>query len=457
MADVMGAFQEGRQFAQQEQLHKQAMEENKLRTMVLKHQIDGMKIEDRLRQRAIEAQNLQMMEGQPEASQPGTTSYTKNIPSTGSTAGGMTGLPNVVSGMIQARNAEAGGPADVSQTTPGPSTLPAPAAQATEPQYTPTRTRTPMKISGVPEMGIPDMSVQPRSAEDIIRASIAAKMAEPYTLSRGQVRGVGGQIFARGEPPAKTRLDLGEEVAAGGPGGAKAQATLNAAYPRTQPAGSTRVTTEDVLLDGKPAKLKKDAKGNYFDLEDNPIRNPTGRIAKAPNQGSPTAERRADQADEAAQRSEYSDFYRDWTRRYPTLSATERLQQLQAKQFNATPNLKPENKVQELPEPPSPPSLPKWKVMTPEERQAVLQDPTARITDAEMAKRTKAAAAGKAAKTASPDATAPGGEAAPSKKFTSADVAGFLKGKPTGKRYRMTDGSVWDLYPDGQFSEVTQK
>jgi hypothetical protein len=448
MADVMGRFEQGKYFAQQEQIHAQAMEENKLRTLMLKHQIDGMKIEDKLRQRAIEAQNFEMMQGQPEASQPATTSYNKRLPSTGS-AGIQTGLPGLVSGMIQSRNAEAGTPSPA--MAPPPSSIPAPNAQAAEPGYEATRTRTPMKISGVPEWGVPDTNIVPRSAEDIVRASIAQKLAEPRIIPRGGRLTVNGQTVAEGEAPAPTRLDLAAKAVAGDK---TAKATLDTAFPPR--AGATgRNTPRDVLLDGKPAQVLYDAQGNVTDLDHNPIRNAATRITRAPNQGSPTANRRADQADAAASRAEYADFYRQWKDRYPALSPTERLQQQQAKQFNADPKMKPENRIPELPEPPAAPSLPKWSVMTPEERQAVIQNPAARITDAEMTKRQKAAAA-KPAAGETPAAETPKAK----EKFSATQVAGFLKGQEpkTGRRkVTLTDGTVWIVHPDGQYEQVFEK
>ncbi len=197
MADVMGAFLEGHRYGQAEKEHNQALEENKLRTMVLKHHLDALKIDDAVRARELALQNLQLMHGQPEADIPAE----KNLPST-SNAGVMTGLPDVVSGMVRDRfnavggyeqgNANAGMPEG-----PGPETIAAPAAQETAPG----RGRTlPMQIPGVEGMNIPPVSIRPQSMEDIVRASIASKMAEPYTLAPGAVRNIGGTTIGRGGP-----------------------------------------------------------------------------------------------------------------------------------------------------------------------------------------------------------------------------------------------------------------
>jgi hypothetical protein len=89
-----------------------------------------------------------------------------------------------------------------------------------------------------------------------------------------------------------------------------------------------------------------------------------------------------------------------------------------------------------LPTPPAPPTLDKWAVMTPAERQAVIKNPQSRIDDAEMT--TRMGGAVKPVQTPS----------ASSGKVPAA-IAAFLKGKTPNKRYTLTDGSVWDVLPDG--------
>lgn len=70
MADVAGAFLRGQQAGQAQLAHKQQLEENKIRLMVLKHSIDRIKLEDQLRAREISMQNAQLLHGQPEADLP---------------------------------------------------------------------------------------------------------------------------------------------------------------------------------------------------------------------------------------------------------------------------------------------------------------------------------------------------------------------------------------------------
>jgi hypothetical protein len=67
---------------------------------------------------------------------------------------------------------------------------------------------------------------------------------------------------------------------------------------------------------------------------------------------------------------EYNAFVKSWTERYPKPAG--------ANAFDADGNPKPA--------PPAPPSLQKWSVMTPAERERVLSEPGSRIDDAEMLK-----------------------------------------------------------------------
>lgn len=424
MADVMGAFLKGRQVAQQEQEHQQALEENKLRAMVLKHQIDGLKIEDTLRKRALQAQNLSMLQGQPEADLPTESVTQPNLPSK-SYAGSMTGLPGVVSSLIDARNGGAAGPSTVLSDT----------AQPMQPGTNMTTRRAGVTISGVPEWGIPDIKPTPRSAEDIIRASIAQKMMEPFSLGPDQERIVGGQVVARGGPRTTaprqpTRMSTALEATGG-----DAEKALELEG-KTRGTGATnRFTPKDFLLDGEQASGFVDAQGNYYDAGKNPIKNPAGRVK--PLRGSGGANGGMTEAQvETAARAEYAQFARTYRQQHPAPTAAERQNDTVLRSLPNT-NLPP------LETPPPPPSYDKWKVMTPEERQGVIQNPGARITDAEMAKR----------RTAGP-AKAKGAAPAAKKAFTPQQVEGFLKGQAKGKRYTMTDGTQWDYLPDGTIKPV---
>jgi hypothetical protein len=82
MADVVDAFLRGHQAGQSEREHNDALEDNKLRRLVLKHQMDQMKIEDQLRQRAIALENVKLQEGTPEADLTPATTQGGVLPST---------------------------------------------------------------------------------------------------------------------------------------------------------------------------------------------------------------------------------------------------------------------------------------------------------------------------------------------------------------------------------------
>ena len=77
--------------------------------------------------------------------------------------------------------------------------------------------------------------------------------------------------------------------------------------------------------------------------------------------------------------------------------------------------------------------------MTPQERQSVLSNPDSRIDDAEMLRRMGRS----------------GGKGQPSapKEAAKGDVPdrvkSFLQGRPRGMSYTLTNGSVWDVLPDG--------
>lgn len=83
MADVVGAYLYGHQAGQAEKDHQTQLEENKLRAMVLKHQLDALKIDDESRKREILLGQRKFFEGQPAASIPSTPFQDPGIPSLG--------------------------------------------------------------------------------------------------------------------------------------------------------------------------------------------------------------------------------------------------------------------------------------------------------------------------------------------------------------------------------------
>jgi hypothetical protein len=192
MADVVDAFMRGHAFAQAESAHEQQLEENKLRTQVLKHQIDSIKIEDQLRARELARQNLELQQGQPNADLPQEGVDQTNLPSRS--------LAGVVNGLIQARQGLMTTPGQdtATGTNAAPSFTPAPAAQDTTPGTTTVSRPAAVNIPGVDALGVPGVSVRPRSLEDLIRARAQEELTKPYNLGPGEKRFVGGQVVAEG-------------------------------------------------------------------------------------------------------------------------------------------------------------------------------------------------------------------------------------------------------------------
>lgn len=184
MADVTGAFIAGHQAGQQVAEHQQALEDNKLRRMVLQHQLSQLKVEDALRNRDIAIQNASFLEGRPAADLP------QQPIGEGDTSG--TNIPAVAPGVVP------------QQTKVAPVNIPG---------------------VSVPELGIdqPGTSITPRSAEQIFAQQLRQKMAEnamtPYTLTAPE----GG---------TSTRYENGVQVASvsGGPKPKPLDEALNDAF-----------------------------------------------------------------------------------------------------------------------------------------------------------------------------------------------------------------------------------
>ncbi len=81
--------------------------------------------------------------------------------------------------------------------------------------------------------------------------------------------------------------------------------------------------------------------------------------------------------------------------------------------------------------------------MTPEERQAAVTDPDARITDAEMIRRTQAAP-----KQNDGPAVSASKKASDAKKLSAEEAAGILKGATAGN-YVLRDHTTWSVGADG--------
>lgn len=190
MADVVAAFLQGQQARQANDAHQQQLEENKLRTMVLKHQIDGLKIQDAISARELAKQNLDLLQGQPEADLP--TMPAPHAPNEPPTQQGVT--------------PQAGSPLGISPVS--------------------MTQRAPVNIPGVEGLGIPGVSVRPQSLEEGIRAKIAEALMMPRALNEGQIFGLPGEPpLMSGNPKPPTMAGLAQ-LAGGGDQGATAALRL---------------------------------------------------------------------------------------------------------------------------------------------------------------------------------------------------------------------------------------
>jgi hypothetical protein len=395
MADVMERFMRGRAGAQAEQEHAQALEDSKLRQKILKHEIDNLKINDELRGREVQRQNLEMMTGTPAADLPQEAMpHAPNEPPTEQGVQPEGGLAGMVRSMM-------GGPMEQRQGAEGLQPVPMTRAAA-------------MPIGGVPEWNIPGVSARPRSLEDLVHASMVQELNKVRNVNRGSSLFLGTQKIASGEPAAETRLDLAGKAVAGDTGAA---ATLDRAFP-PRAGAQDNFTSETVSLDGKPnSKVLKNRAGQYFTLDKQPITNASTRIGANPRQPA------ANNDPEAASRRNYAQFVGTYKAQNPMPTAADYL-------APGADLSKP------LPKPAAAPSFEKWKVMTADERQKVIRDPGNRIDDAEMAKRAKAGTGAAAASKLTADT------------FKAALSAQGKQLKPN-TRYTMSDGSVFDVLPDG--------
>lgn len=276
MPNVAESFLRGISAGNAQKAHQEQLEENKLRMQVLKHQIDGLKIQDQVRARELALAHKQMLDGLPAEQLP-----SENVASQQSIPA-QRGLPDIVMQMGVERMGGQG-------AAPGFATPEAPE------QFTTTQ-RMPQAVTipGIDAFGIPGISVRPQSMEELLRAKMVEKFNEPFTLGPDQARFVGGEEVARGPkrtmaPTAPTRYSLALEAAGGDP--AKALELT-----RGSEGGANVGSFEDYVLRYAQAKGKKpeqltpadieDARKRFQQADDRPIRINTGLGAAL----SPTAE-----------------------------------------------------------------------------------------------------------------------------------------------------------------------
>lgn len=403
MADVAGAFFRGQQAGQAVQAHKQALEENKIRAMVLKHQLDGLKIEDQIRTRALASQNLQLLHGQPEADLPQEAVTQANLPST-SRAGMMTSpVASMVNNRVRSSmEMQTGESTSDPLAGPTPESIPAPLAQDAAPDTNNLARRTAaVDIPGVPGLGVPGVPVRPQSLEQIRRQQVLAKLNEPRVLGPDQELQVGGNVVARG--PKRTVQPTRASIADAAAGGDPVKANELLTPKRATPAPRAPVQ-KDRLLDGNQATLLFYPDGRVTDLDGTRIDRAATRIKPIPR-ATPAARNPDVEA-----RQQYDEFTKVYDRKYPRMTAPEAAkarEDLQRDQETVNdPAAKPADKsdaqrridTSTLKTYVSPPSFDKWKAMTAAERQRVLSEPNSRIDDAEMQRRSDGGDASSGAK-----------------------------------------------------------
>lgn len=183
MADVASAFIRGHQAGQAASAHEQATAENKIRTMILKHEMDRMKVDDAVREyslkHAAQEAGFSALQGQPEAAIPG-VQVGQRLPDTAA-GGASTGLRDIVSSLVQGPQPGDAGPANPEPPTGGLADL----VKAMQPgQATPSAGRkvfTPVQFSGLPAAvggGTAAYTRTPQSKEELDRAAIALRRAE---------------------------------------------------------------------------------------------------------------------------------------------------------------------------------------------------------------------------------------------------------------------------------------
>lgn len=188
MANVTEAYLRGHQIAQAELEHNDALEQNKLHAMVLRHQLSALKLEDALRTRDIALKQAELMGQIPAGQQPQepNPSFDNRLP--GTSFGGAMTAPGSVSAMTGAGQAPPQAPATVLSPQPA---MPSPTQNA---------------ATSIPAVNLPDQGVSlpamllRRSLEDTMAQQTAAQAGQPFTLTAkpGEVstRYVGGKPIA---------------------------------------------------------------------------------------------------------------------------------------------------------------------------------------------------------------------------------------------------------------------
>lgn len=168
MADVAAAFIAGHQAGDAHRQHEQALEESKLQQTILKHQLDALKIQDKVRARDMAIQNGQLTSGQPRASYAPADFATEMVNSMGQSAG--------------------------------------------QPDLLPTQ------VPGIPEMGVSGISLPRQTLEQVIAAHEAGKLRElamkPLKVNEAErvILPGTGQVIAEGAARTPPPVQLQQKM-----------------------------------------------------------------------------------------------------------------------------------------------------------------------------------------------------------------------------------------------------
>lgn len=360
MADIMGAWLKGHAAAAAEAEHLQQTEENKLRLMVLKHQMDGLKLEDKLRARKLNQEHLASLQGMPEADLPSDGTTVAQQPTQGPTTppstlgdvGTVDGLPGVVKGLV--RDGLGGTPTELGQMGAQPQS-------PTHPQILrrPSPVTSPAIDEG--EVHLPAMSERPQSREALdIRAQVLARMKQDIELEAERAK-------PYNLPPDTKHMERGTEVARG--------------LARPDTSGPTRADVAIAAAQGDPVAIKANALLTPPQRPTRPVTGPgsaADAAAKAAADRVLAAEKTAQDRALAEDHRLYNEYQQTYKDKYPRVTPGSQ----ESRDALATGTA--------VVQPPAPPSFEQWSVMTPLERQRSLVSPTAgRLTDEEFEKRRK--------------------------------------------------------------------
>jgi hypothetical protein len=159
--NVAESFLRGLAAAQAEQAHKQALEDSKLRQMLLRHGLEREKIEDQIRARQFAEENLKRLHGQPMADLPSDTVATQQeqLPPAQD-------LMTAIRGLVSDRLPGANGQPQLPEAPPNlDANIQAPPFQATPGQVR--QVPRAVQIPGVEGLGVPGYSQRPSSSEQL--------------------------------------------------------------------------------------------------------------------------------------------------------------------------------------------------------------------------------------------------------------------------------------------------